>query len=206
MIPRAISTLRIALISVGALLTVVTLTPIVSWVVAPLSADWSDSDGDVLIVLSGSMVTYPGYPSGIMMGTSTYARALSAIHVWRSGHFKTVLVCGAGSAETVKPFLVAYGVPDYAILVENRSNSTRENALFAKRLLNGMPGRYVLLTSDYHMYRASKCFAHEGIKVATRPFPDLTKRSRSLPARWPAFWEVVQELGKITYYRIRGWI
>jgi uncharacterized SAM-binding protein YcdF (DUF218 family) len=97
-------------------------------------------------------------------------------------------------------------VPDDAILVENRSTSTHENAVFAKPLLAGLSGRFVLLTSDYHMFRAYGCFHRQGIPVVTRPIPDLLKRYNSVGDRWGAFWALAQELVKIGYYELRGWI
>jgi uncharacterized SAM-binding protein YcdF (DUF218 family) len=177
----------------------------VKWAGERLSTGWNDSKGDVLILLGGSSITHPGLPSGMVMGEDTYWRAVYAVYAWRQGGFRTILLCGAASAETVRPFLVAEGVPESAILVENRSSSTRENALFAKPILAGLSGRFVLLTSDYHTRRAARTFAREKIPVIVRPCPDLLKRVNSLRLRWDCFWDLVRELGKLAYYRIRGW-
>jgi uncharacterized SAM-binding protein YcdF (DUF218 family) len=206
MLDRTLSLIRLALTAAGALLLVVTFTPVVPWTALRLSSYWTDSDGDVLIVLGGSTIAYPGFPSGRIIGDSTYWRVLVAADAWRTGHFRSLLLCGADMAQTAKPLLITYGVPEQAILVEPRSTSTHENALFAKPILAGLSGRFVLLTSDYHMFRAAHCFAHEGIRVATRPFPDVIKRSDSLVFRWQGFWMVSIEIEKIAYYRIRGWI
>lgn len=201
---RLFSAIRIFLMIAGALLVLVTFTPLVRWTASLLTADWTDSDGDVLVLMLGS--GDPGSPSGPMIGASSYLRTVYAIDAWRSGGFRTILVSGRGGAETVKPFLMAYGVPREAILVENRSTTTHESAAFAKPLLAGISGRIVLLTSDFHMYRASRSFAHEGIHVITRPIPDVLKRSRSRELRWECFWTLALELTKIGYYRWHGWI
>ena len=203
---RLIATLRFVLLTVGALLLTVTFTPIVQWTTGRLASNWNDSDGDVLIVLAGSTVSSPALPSGIIIGQNSYWRVLHSVHVWRTSHFSKILVCGAGAQETIKPVLVAFGIPEAAIIVENRSATTRENALFAKPILAGLSGRFVLLTSDYHSWRATRCFAHEGIPVVTRPCPDLLKSANSLVARWQCFWTLVDEIGKIIYYWARGWI
>jgi uncharacterized SAM-binding protein YcdF (DUF218 family) len=197
---------RRALMLAGTLLLAITFTPMVQWTASRLGAAWGDPEGDVLVVLGAETVQYPGFPSGMIIGESTYWRVLHAIYVWRQGHFRTMLVCGRGSAATVKPILIAYGVPEAAILVEDRSTHTRENALYAKPILAGLPGRVVLITSDYHMYRARRCFAREGIAVIPQPSPDVLKRCRSWTSRWPAFWMVAGELAKIAWYRARGWI
>lgn len=204
MIVRLISLLRNAAAVVGTLVLMVTFSPIVPWTAARLAAGWTDTDRNVLILLIAS--GDPGMPGGRFIGIETYWRTAYALDAWRSGHFHTILACGQGSAETIKPLLVAYGVPESAILVENRSISTHENAVFAKPLLARLSGPFVLLTSDFHMLRASRCFAHEKIHVATRPVPDILKRSGSLQLRWECFWILVEEIGKIGYYGARGWI
>lgn len=147
-------------------------------------------------MLAGSTVSSPALPSGIIIGQNTYWRTLHGVHVWRTGHFRKVLLCGAGAQETIKPVLVAFGIPEGAIIVENRSTTTRENALFAKPILAGLSGRFVLLTSDYHSWRASHCFARAGIPVATRPCPDVLKSSNSFVARWQCFWTLADELAQ----------
>jgi len=206
MFARLLSIVRLALAAVGAFVLVVTFTPLVPWTAFQLSSHWTDSDGDVLIVLGGDTITARGFPSAKFVGERTYWRALAAVYAWRGGHFRHLLLCGADIGQTVKPILVASGVPEAAILSENQSTSTHENALFAKPILAGLPGRLVLLTSDYHMFRAARCFAHEHISVVTRPCPDLSKTSRPLGYRVPAFWTLSGELVKIVYYWSRGWI
>jgi uncharacterized SAM-binding protein YcdF (DUF218 family) len=198
--------LRIALMVAGGFLLFVTLTPVVRWTATWLSSNWTDSDGDVLIVLKGSELHVAGVSPDRIIGESTYWRCIYAIQAWHQGHFRAILLSGEGSAETMKPLLLLYGVPEGAILVEDRSTSTHENALFAKAILAGLSKRRVLLTSDYHMFRASRCFARENIPVATRPFPDLIKRSGSWQFRWQGFWILADEFVKIGYYRARGWI
>ena len=197
---------RGALICAGALLFAVTFTPIVPWAAGRLACNWSDGAGGVLIVLVGSSVDQPGSPPGTGIGADTYWRALYAADAWRRGHFEKILLCGAGCDRTVKPLLLFEHVPESAIVTEDRSHSTHENALLAKPLLAGLPGRRVLLTSDYHMWRASRCFAREGIPVTTRPVPDVLKISTSLQYRWVGFLTVAGELCKIAWYRAHGWI
>ena len=199
--------LRAPLAALGALMALVTLTPLVQWTTGKLVVDWTDSDGDVLIVLCGGYIDgAPALSVAPVIGPDTYWRAVYAADAWRRGHFRTMLVSGIGSEETVKPFLIVMGVPEAAIVTENRSISTHQNALFAKPILAGLSGRFVLLTSDYHMYRAARCFTREKIPIVTRPIPDLLKRCRTLTNRWNGFLEISGEFVKIAYYKARGWI
>jgi uncharacterized SAM-binding protein YcdF (DUF218 family) len=106
----------------------------------------------------------------------------------------------------MQEFLVCQGVPAQAILLEPDSRSTRENALFTRRLLGDAPGRKVLLTSDYHTFRAYRAFRKAGLTVLPRPFPDVLKRANAWQSRWPIFLGLATETLKIGYYWARGWI
>lgn len=84
--------------------------------------------------------------------------------------------------------------------------TTRENALRVSEMLGKSPGRVVLLTSDFHMYRAYRTFRKCGLDVTARPFPDAGKQANTLAMRWPVFIGLLQETAKIIGYRARGWI
>ena len=94
--------------------------------------------------------------------------------------------------------------------METASDNTRENALFVQKLLASAPprpgSRLVLMTSDYHMFRAWRAFRKAGLTVLPRPIPDGGKRAGSWWRRWPVFLDLAQESVKIAYYYGRGWI
>jgi uncharacterized SAM-binding protein YcdF (DUF218 family) len=90
--------------------------------------------------------------------------------------------------------------------MENAASNTLENALYTKRLLAGAPGRRVLVTSDYHTFRARHVFEKVGLDVRCQPFPDVIKSSKNLLGRWDGFLTVTHETMKIAYYKLRGWI
>ncbi len=188
----------------GALVLTVTVTPVDQWGAAKLAGKWTDPKGDVLIVLGGSML-----PGGIL-GQSSYLRCQYAVMAYREGGFRTVVLTGGGRGSpaglAMQRFLEAAGVPASATVVESNSLSTRENALYTRELLASLPGRKVLMTSDYHMFRALRVFEKLGIAVEPRPIPDVGKRAASWTGRWPAFLDLVVECIKIVYYSLRGWM
>jgi uncharacterized SAM-binding protein YcdF (DUF218 family) len=106
----------------------------------------------------------------------------------------------------MRAFMVSQGIPASAISVEGDSHSTRENALKSKALLENRPGRKVLLTSDYHMFRAARVFRKAGIDIVPRPLPDAAKQIGAWRNRWPVFLGLCVETVKIGYYFARGWI
>ena len=185
----------------------IALTPLVPWYAKKLAGNWTDSDGDVLIVLGSD-----GQADGLI-GQYSYWRCAYAVRAWRQGHFRRIVLCGGpipGSAHTIastmRDFLVSSGVPGEAIFLENRSRSTRENALFTRELIAGWSGKKVLLTSDMHMYRAWRVFRAAGLQTTPRPIPDMLKGSGDWRARWNHSWGLALETVKICYYAARGWM
>lgn len=196
---RAVWSVQEILAALGLLLVLVTFTPLDIWWATRLAGPWDNPKGDVLIVLGGSVL------GDGTIGRSSYWRAVYAVRAWREGGFKTIVLSGT-SAEAMQGFLVAQGIPRESIWLETRSRSTRENALFAEPILNEMPGRKVLLTSDYHIYRAQRAFKKVGLDVSTQPSPDVRKRAQSPLGRWEAFLDLTEETVKIADYYLRGWI
>ncbi len=193
------------LAGLGLLVLLVTVTPLVSWWAGVLAGPWEDPNGDILIVLGGSLLG-----DGVM-GPSSYWRSTYAVRAWGERSFYRVVVSGGGPAgtsiaEPMRDFLECRGVPRTAIEIEAQSRSTHENALYVAELLAGVSGRKVLLTSDYHMFRAHRAFKKAGLEVLPRPFPDARKRASNWSGRWPAFLDLVEETIRIVYYYARGWI
>ena len=190
-----------ALALLGALVLLVSATPVPldRWARA-LAGNWNDPRGDVLIVLGGDV------QSDGTIGLHSYWRTVYAARVWRETGFRRIVISGAAVGREMKKFLVAEGVPESAIDTEPRSTNTRENALFTKEMLAGERGRLVLLTSEYHIYRALRVFQKAGLAVEPRPIPDVLKSTSNWKGRWPAFLELATETVKIGYYRLRGWL
>ena len=189
------------LLLLGLTLATVTFLPILQPWINALSGPWTEARGDILVVLGNETS-----PDGLV-GQKSYWRCVYAVLAWRQGGFREIVVSGGGGiSAAMRNFLVGSGVPASAVREESESMSTRENALFVSRMLGPSPGRVVLLTSDFHMYRAYRAFLKCGLRVVPRPFPDAGKNAHSLPMRWPVFIELVEETVKILGYRFKGWI
>jgi uncharacterized SAM-binding protein YcdF (DUF218 family) len=197
---------RALAIAFAFLFLIVTCTPLIPWYTGKLMGRQWESDGDILIVLTADML-----PDD-MIGPVTYWRAVYAVRTYRAGHFSAVVVCGGPGGGTrslaavTAGFLVANGIPREVIHLEERSTSTRENALYAAGMLSGWPGRKVLLTSDAHMFRARRAFRAAGLEVVPCYFPHTLKLYGSPLNRWGLFCGLIQESAKIAYYYARGWI
>ena len=115
------------------------------------------------------------------------------------------MICGDGSPGILN-FLIADGIPREAFVTERRSTSTRENAIETARLIQDLPGKKVLLTSDFHMYRALRVFRKVGIDVTPMAVPDVLHSTEHWNGRFQAFETMLAESAKIVYYALRGWI
>jgi len=92
-------------------------------------------------------------------------RVGTAVQHYKAGRAKYILVCGGyttghvAEAEEMKIIAMALGVPDKAILVENGSISTVQNARNAQLIIDSRRFRSALLvTHKSHMKRALKAF------------------------------------------------
>jgi uncharacterized SAM-binding protein YcdF (DUF218 family) len=197
--------LRSAFAAIGVLLVLITGFPfLLSGWIGLLSGAYRAPRGDVLIVLGGDQLETH------TIGVTSYWRSVYAARVWRGGGFREILICGGPSSgpvsELMKRFLVSEGVPPSAIVLETESLTTRENATGAARILQNEPGVKVLLSSDYHIFRASKAFRKAGLSVTATYFPDAAKRLTHWQDRWRVFLDLCLETAKIGWYKAQGWI
>ncbi len=185
---------------IGLTTVLVLSTPIVSWWAQVYSGPIEQPKGDVLILLSAAADDLYG---GISY--SSYWRARQALFARQTGGFSKIVICGSGDPG-VLDFLIADGIPREAFVIEPKSISTRENALETARLIHNLPGKKVLLTSDFHMYRALRAFRKAGIDVAPMAVPDVLHATEHWDGRFSAFETMLGESAKIVYYAARGWI
>lgn len=193
------------LAGIGALYLLVTFTPIDNWWINRLTGPIYNPKGDILVLLGAE-----AFKDAI--GYESYWRALYGLRFWRSGGFREIFISagpgieGVPASTQMRDFMISQGVPAAAIQVETRSISTRENALFTKEALQNTPGRIVLLTSDFHTFRAYRAFRKVGMDVESCSFPDQYKMIHQYRYRWGVFLTLCEETTKIGYYYVRGWI
>lgn len=146
------------------------------WDIAPaqLSANKKYSCGILLGGFSGPDDKGIGYFNG------SSDRFIQTVKLYQEGIIEHILISGGNGslvagkyreAEWAKKQLISVGIPANAVLIENNSRSTLENAEFSKKVLDsaGLQPPYVLITSAFHMRRASWIFEKEGINII--PFP-----------------------------------
>src|SRR5579863_1886232 len=98
---KALVVLIAALTLLGSLLAVVTFTPVVRWAASGMQQSWYDGNGEVLVVLGGSMLV-PGAGPDAAMGDDTYLRCVYASWVLKRQSFHYTIVSGGdGLAHTM---------------------------------------------------------------------------------------------------------
>ncbi len=130
--------------------------------------DTATGDEDALIVLGAAV-------HGREVSPSLAQRLEIAIDYHRRNPSALIVVTGGRGpqeeiAEAVasRDHLLARGVPDAVIVVEDRSTSTEENFGFARALLDQRLGegyRVAFVTNEYHVWRASRLAAEAGLEA-----------------------------------------
>lgn len=173
------------------------------WIINQLAWGWETAR------YSPSVITEP-YDFGILLGGYTQMNAAippgllasyradrltTTLQLYKSGKIRRILLTGGSSriigdalpeSPVVRQYLLEVGVPDSAIIVDDRSRNTRENAQFSKTLIDSiMPDAHCLLiTSAWHMRRAHACFEKVGLHCAPFGTDFITETSGGNPLKW----------------------
>jgi uncharacterized SAM-binding protein YcdF (DUF218 family) len=193
------------LVAFAIIFLILTFTPLTIWWAHLLQGGEADSaTGEVMVVLASSGMED-------ILGEGSYRRAAFALTEAHRAKYRRIIVSGGGggdlpAATPMKAFLVAGGVDANIIQMEGQSKSTRENAQFTAKLLQGETRTIALVTSDFHMFRSARLFDREGIHVQRRPYPDAAAHALRWRSRFEIACELALETTKILYYKLRLWI
>lgn len=169
-------------------------------------------EADAIVVLGAGLLR-DGRP-----GWALTRRSLQAADLWHAG-IAPYIICTGGQAESFprseaaacREILRASQVPTSAILLEEQSRSTEENAIYSRRIMDGLGIADVVLVSDsYHMLRAGWLFQLQGISTFRSPVPARRIRSPlsypySLIREFVAFnWQLFKEIFQIPVTHLKG--
>ena len=204
------------------------------WLVNQLARVWEtgrrDPAGistpyDVGILLGGYVNFNAVSPPGLLNFHQAGNRFTTTLMLYHSGKIRRILLSGGAGrlmgnvppeSGAVRDFLLQCGVPDSAIIVENASRNTQENALYSKQMIDslGLGKHCLLVTSAWHMRRAEACFEKAGLPCDGfgTDFYTETKNGNWLDwlePDWKAFqkWDslIKEWLGWLAY-RLKGYI
>lgn len=184
----------------------------------------SNEKYDIGIVLGGMT----GYDRVNKQGhfNQSSDRFIQTALLYKKGYIKKIIASGGQNgmfsednfmeADFVAKNLMDLGIPAEDIWIENQSKNTIENAEFSKQIIDshgGIKTKAVLITSAFHIPRATLTFEQAGIAVRPYPcafsmLPSATKFSASsmIPASWAMenWGGLFRELIGMTYLKLKG--
>lgn len=148
-------------------------------------------------------------------------RVDTAAQLYLAGRAPKVLLSGGalegdvsearGMAYTIRQ----QGVPETALILENSSRTTYENAALTEDALKSRGiGKVLLVTSALHMPRAMAAFSKQGVQAIAAPNPPqiVAPADGSLPLWLPdqrtfdASRSILKEYAGLFIYWLRGWV
>lgn len=141
---------------------------------------------DAIVVLGARVL------KGGRAGDSLRARTLHAVELYHRG-FAPAIMCTGGvgahapaEAEVAAALARSHGVPAGALVLEDRSTSTWENAENAAALCRERRWQRVIVVSDpYHLLRATRNFRKVGLEAYPSPARECRRnRTPYLRALW----------------------
>jgi uncharacterized SAM-binding protein YcdF (DUF218 family) len=173
---------------------------------------------DAVVVLGGIVEVDAAQRSGELELRDEADRIVRAYELWRAGRVRTILLSGgllepvpglAPEADALRDALVRWGVPPEAILVEDRSRNTRENAIETARLVAARHlGSLLLVTSAAHVPRALGCFHAVGLAPDVLPVDHRAADGGGWEPRASALAQstaALRELAGRVVYRVAGY-
>ncbi len=147
------------------------------WITGTLEAEFPPIPVNSVIEAE-AIVLLGGMTNGIVPGTGMpdlsgeVDRLLHAAALYKAGKAPLLLLTGGNArgyepeAISMKKVLLVLDVPDKAMILEGLSRNTYQNAEYSVRILKERDvHRVLLVTSAYHMGRASFEFSQQGLEV-----------------------------------------
>jgi uncharacterized SAM-binding protein YcdF (DUF218 family) len=146
-------------------------TNLVWWLAEPLKLSEPVTSADAIVVFAG------GVGESGRAGVGVQERVSKAVSLFRDGVAPRMIISSGfvftlREAEMMKQIAMANGVPDTAIILEDRATNTYENVAYTRDLLatNGWR-RIALVSSPYHMRRALMTWRKVAPDVDVVPTP-----------------------------------
>jgi uncharacterized SAM-binding protein YcdF (DUF218 family) len=147
------------------------LREILTWALVQATPQSQPTRAEAIVVLGGGVS-----PEGVPVRPSA-ERAQRAAGLWKAGYAPLVLISGGYTvigprteAQSMAIVLQGLGVPSKALILENNSLNTFDNAVESQKLLLKRNVQKVLLvTSRIHLLRSTLTFRKQGMKVIPIP-------------------------------------
>jgi uncharacterized SAM-binding protein YcdF (DUF218 family) len=151
------------------------------WEYKPVNLNEVNKTYDAGIVLTGGLAYLAERNSDHPTLGAHADRFLQSYLLYQQGRIKKIIITGTspemitrqgnGEARLAAKLLVQWGVKAEDIILEQKARNTRENAVFSAKILKDRfpEGKYLLITSAFHMRRSIGCFNKAGISADAFP-------------------------------------
>lgn len=144
-----------------------------AWEIKPIPDD-KMKHYDAAIILTG-MTSYDPANKRLEFNDRS-DRIMQGIKLYKEKKVDKIILCGGSSAiggnDTIdlpmlKNYLTTIGIASEDVIFENQSRNTHENAVYLKLILETFfpGGKFLLVSSGWHLKRATACFIKEGITL-----------------------------------------
>ena len=199
------------------------------WNYKTITVDDIENPYDLGMVLTGYSIMNPELTNfeHFLHFNQNANRLTQSIELYKLGKIKKLMICGGSGhligdkvseGDKTLDFIIKMGIPNDDILIESKSRNTVENAQFAASFLKEKdPNKHLqnilLLTDNFHMYRAKKSFDKAGLSVV--PF-SLGNQTKNIdidlvdflphPGALNEWSRMIREWAAVVVYRLMGYI
>ncbi len=194
------------------------------WEVAPTPIS-TVKPHDIGIILTGGATKEDKLPKeNIFLGISS-DRIGQAVLLYKNKKINKILISGGNISilgeskkreiEEIANYLIFSGIPSDSIFLESHSRNTRENAINCSKILKKqfLNQSVILITSGFHLKRATRCFEKMGINVTPYGANYYSHERQFLPSNlFPneacfgySYW-LFREMMGYWVYKAMGWL
>jgi uncharacterized SAM-binding protein YcdF (DUF218 family) len=183
-------------------------TNLLWWTARPLFVEAPPSRADAIVVFAG------GVGESGKAGGGAQERLARAVELYRA-HYAPVMILSSGfvysfrEADVMRAMAIDQGVPDSAIMLEQRSTNTLQNVKFVDDILRDRHwNRILLVSSPYHMRRAVMVWKKQApdVEVVPTPVEHSQFYDHGRGANLEQVRGIIQEYLAILGYWRRGWL
>jgi len=195
--------------ALAACFALIALTPLAYFIGRPLLERVEPRPSDVIVLLSS------GQLSRQWLTPDASQRTLGALLLYRKGFAPVIVSSGSHLAEGLDQaglqaeWLRLAGVPESAILIEDRSTRTYESAREVAGIMRQRGWRTaVVVTSQLDVPRVRLVFRKMGVPVSFLAVPEFSppRGPLFLSTGYPFLYHSMYEYAALVVYRARGWI
>jgi uncharacterized SAM-binding protein YcdF (DUF218 family) len=186
---------------------IVALTPVSNFAGKKFAILPDKKPADAIVVLGAGLMN-----AGFLQDESL-RRAIAGIALYKQGLAPLIVLSGGArrddmqdtEAQQRSKLAQTMGIPAEAIL-EETSNTTREEAVRISRLLMHRGLRKILLVTDsLHLRRAKVVFENAGLEVFPATSDDYSVSAISAKDRLWLASRIIEESAALAYYRLAGY-